>query len=360
MIIQSYAKDYKVEIYKDFSFLGDLFALPDSFFVLDEVVYRLYREQIFQCFEQELKEHFCLIRAEESNKTIETALSVCEKISDLRAKRNAVLVSIGGGIIQDITGFAANVLYRGIQWRFVPTTLLAACDSCIGGKTSLNYKEYKNILGTFYAPDQIYICPSFFKSLSEKDFESGLGEVVKFNIMAGEEGIALLEQDIDRLLLKDNELLEKFVLRSLGFKKSFIEKDEFDRGARIQLNFAHTFGHAFETVSHYAIPHGTAVAMGVIAANRISLKRGWISRELVRRMEALLLKIIHVDWKCLGADMGAIINAMHKDKKQIGNSLTTVLMKEDNRELCIVHNTTEAEILEAVEYLAALLQGSES
>ena len=360
MVIRSHAKDYQVDVYENFSFLKDLFALPESFFVLDEMVYRLYREQLFSCLEHELKGRFCLIRAEERNKTIETALSVCEKISDLRAKRNAVLVSIGGGIIQDITGFVANVLYRGIQWRFVPTTLLAACDSCIGGKTSLNYKEYKNILGTFYAPDQIYICPSFFKSLSEKDFESGLGEVVKFNIMAGEEGIALLEQDMDRLLLKDNKLLGKFVLRSLGFKKTFIEKDEFDRGVRIQLNFAHTFGHAFETVSHYVIPHGTAVAMGTVAANYISLKRGWISQELVRRMEALLLKIIHVDWKCLGMDMDAIIGAMHKDKKQIGNSLTTVLMKEDNRELCIVHDTTEAEILEAVKYVVALLQRSES
>lgn len=358
MIIQSHSKEYQVEIYEDFSFLEELFAIPDSFFVLDETVYHLYKEQIFSRFEQELKDRFYLIRAEESNKTIETALSVCEKISNLRAKRNAVLVSMGGGIIQDITGFAANVLYRGIQWKFVPTTLLAACDSCIGGKTSLNYKEYKNILGTFYAPDQIYICPSFFNSLIQRDFESGLGEVVKFNIMAGEEGITLLEHDLDKLLLKDNELLGKFVLRSLLFKKQFIEKDEFDRGVRIQLNFAHTFGHAFETVSHYEIPHGTAVAMGTVAANHISWKRGWISGELVQRMEALLLKIIHVDWKCLGNDMGAVINAMHKDKKQIGNSLTTVLMKEDNRELCIVHDTTEEEIREAVEHLAALLRGS--
>lgn len=357
MVIQSHSKKYQVELYQDFSFLEELFAVPDSFFVLDETVYHLYKEQIFSRLEQEYKERFCLIRAEESHKTIETALSICEKISHLRAKRNAVLVSIGGGIIQDITGFAANVLYRGIQWRFVPTTLLAACDSCIGGKTSLNYKEYKNILGTFYAPDQIYICPSFFKSLSQKDFESGLGEVVKFNVMAGEEGITLLEQELDRLLLKDNELLGKFVLRSLAFKKPFIEADEFDKGVRIQLNFAHTFGHAFETVSHYAIPHGTAVAMGTIAANYISQKRGWISRELAHRMETLLVKIIHVDMGCLGTDMDAIISAMQKDKKQVGNSLTTVLMKEDNRELCIVHDTTEAEIREAVQYVAALLQG---
>lgn len=358
MVIQSHLKDYQVEIYEDFSFMDEQLAVPDSFFALDETVYHLYRERLFKPFEQELADRFFLIRAEENNKTLETAMAICEKISKLRARRNAVLISVGGGITQDITGFAANILYRGIQWRFVPTTLLAACDSCIGGKTSLNYKDYKNILGTFYAPDQIYICPSFFDTLSQRDFESGLGEVFKFNIMAGEEGIALLEQNLEKLLCRDYESLGQFVQRSLLFKKPFIEKDEFDRGVRVQLNFAHTFGHAFETVSHYAIPHGTAVAMGVIAANHISLKREWISRDLTERIETLLLKIIHVDWQCLNTDMDAVINAMHKDKKQIGNSLTTVLMKEDNRELCIVHDTTEEEIVGAIKHLMTLLQES--
>ena len=129
-------------------------------------------------------------------------------MTGLAAKRNIHLVSFGGGIIQDVTGFVANVLYRGIYWSFVPTTLLAACDSCIGGKTSLNYKHYKNLLGTFYPPDYIYICSKFFKSLSQKDFESGLGEVVKFNIMFGEKGLNKIEGKIDYLLQRDPAVLD--------------------------------------------------------------------------------------------------------------------------------------------------------
>ena len=356
MIIRSHAKDYQVLLYEDFSFLEGLLDTLDSFLVLDEKVYTLYREQLFQKIGDGLGDRFCLVRAEESNKTIETALSICEKISDLRAKRNSTLISIGGGIVQDITGFAANVLYRGIHWQFVPTTLLAACDSCIGGKTSLNYKTYKNILGTFFAPDQIHICTEFFQTLSQKDFESGLGEVIKFNVMAGEEGLSLLERRLGSLLERDKELLGQVVLRSLNFKKSFIEEDEFDRGVRIQLNFAHTFGHAFETLSRYEIPHGTAVAMGVIAANHVSLQRGWMRQELAARIEALLLEIIHVDLQCLNTDRNALISAMRKDKKQTGNSLTTVLMKEVDMELCIVHDTSEEEIEEAIRHLLTLLR----
>ena len=212
-----------------------------------------------------------VVEATEKNKVVDTALDICERITEIPAKRNATLISIGGGIIQDITGFVANVTYRGINWIFVPTTLLAACDSCIGGKTSLNYKKYKNLLGTFYPPDEIHICSEMFHTLTERDFKSGLGEVVKFNIMAGQNGLKNIEDNIDELLKRDDDKLLQFVNSSLLFKKDFIEEDEFDRGVRIHLNFAHTFGHAFETMSHYEIPHGTAVAMGTIVANRISL-----------------------------------------------------------------------------------------
>ena len=138
-------------------------------------------------------------------------------MTNIPAKRNAKLIAFGGGIVQDVTGFVANVLYRGIHWTFYPTTLLAACDSCIGGKTSLNYKKFKNLLGTFYPPDQIQICTPFFKSLSEKDFESGLGEVVKFNVMYGEKGIKMVEEYINLLLARDEKTLEEFVYNSLAF-----------------------------------------------------------------------------------------------------------------------------------------------
>jgi len=168
--------------------------------------------------------------------------------------------------------------------------------------------------------------------------------------MFGEAGIIKMEQNIDALLRREDSKLEEFVESSLAFKKDFIEEDEFDRGVRIHLNFAHTFGHAFETMSNYAIPHGTAVAMGTIVANRISLSRGWLSEDKVLRVENILWKIIHIDAKHIEVDMDEVISAIHKDKKQVGKELTAVLMKDDMK-LNIVHDVKRDEIEKAVEYV---------
>lgn len=351
MIIKSSTKEYPVIIEKDFSFLERLAEEKNKLFVIDKLVYEIYGEKIFYNIPR--KDVF-LIEATEENKHIETALEICEIMTEIPAKRNAHLISIGGGIIQDITGFAANILYRGINWTFIPTTLLAACDSCIGGKTSLNYKKYKNLLGTFFPPNQIYICSQFFQTLSQKDFESGLGEVVKFNVMFGEEGLKRMEHNIDDLLARKPEKLDEFVNNSLLFKKRFIEEDEFDRGERIKLNFAHTFGHAFETMSNYVIPHGTAVAMGTVVANRISLSRGYLREDIVRRIENVLLKIIHIDFDLKNFDMDQMIDAIRKDKKQVDTNITAVLFNAD-MELEIYHDLKPNEIAEALLALYELL-----
>ena len=347
MNIKSSNKDYEVNIVRDFSFVEQLLQRENAMFVIDKTVYNLYHDRLFANIPEN---RLMLLEALEPNKTIDTALKICEVMTEIPAKRNAWLVSFGGGITQDVTGFAANILYRGVHWAFVPTTLLAACDSCIGGKTSLNYKQYKNLLGTFFAPDEIYICPEFFKTLTEKDFESGLGEVVKFNVMFGEEGITHIENCIDRLLERDPQELNTCVEKSLQFKKRFIEEDEFDRGVRIHLNFAHTFGHAFEVASNYEFPHGTAVAMGTIAANRVSVRRGWLAPELAARMERVLQKIIHVDKRLTEADMGTIMAAIRKDKKQVGTDLTAVLFDREMN-LQIVHDMKPEEVEDAVLYL---------
>lgn len=347
MIIKASSKNYSLFIHESFTFMNQLLTEENAMFVIDKKVYGLYREEIFSKLNQA---QIFLVEAAETKKNIDTALEICEVMTRLPAKRNAHLISIGGGIIQDITGFAANVLYRGIRWTFVPTTLLAACDSCIGGKTSLNYKSYKNLLGTFYPPDAIHVCPFFFHTLSEADFLSGLGEVVKFNMMFGEDGLKRIEQDLTLLLQRENFKLNQYVENSLAFKKGFIEEDEFDRGERIKLNFAHTFGHAFESMSSYAIPHGTAVAMGMLVANRISLYRGWLDTQRVQRMEQVLLQIIHVNISTIPLDMEKITAAIRKDKKQTSSEMTAVLMYDDMK-LRIVHDLKADEMQEAIQYV---------
>ena len=342
MKIKSSFKEYEVIMEKDLQFIDSLLTIENSQFVIDQNVYNLYKEK----FEAIPVESLILIEANENNKIIDTALGICEKMTEIPAKRNAVLISVGGGIVQDITGFVANILYRGVKWIFVPTTLLAACDSCIGGKTSLNYKSFKNLLGTFYPPDELHICSAFFQTLSDKDFASGLGEVVKFNIMSGESGLCGIESNIDSLLERQEAVVNAFVESSLLFKKDFIEVDEFDRGERIKLNFAHTFGHAIEVITNYVIPHGTAVAIGMIMANSISAKRGILSEEFVERSRNLLLKVIDIDVSLLEAPVDEYIAVMRKDKKQTSDSLTAVLMAEqtDDYELFIVKDIQKEEV----------------
>ena len=316
MIIKASSKDYEVTVNNNFDVIEKLQIDKDTYVVIDKKLYNIYVERLFNKIP---KDQLYIFESIEENKTIESALQICEIMTNIPAKRNAKLISFGGGIVQDVTGFVANVLYRGIHW-------------------------------TFYPPDQIQICTPFFKSLSEKDFESGLGEVVKFNVMYGEKGIKKVEENINLLLARDEKTLEEFVYNSLAFKKAFIEQDEFDRGIRIHLNYAHTFGHAFETMSNYVIPHGTAVAMGMIVANRISLMRGWLKESIVNRIENVIWKIIHVDIQSIPMNMDVIMAAIRKDKKQTSTDLTAVLMKPD-MSLLVVHDVKTSEIKTAITYL---------
>lgn len=367
MKIKSYAKEYEVIMEKTPDFLPEIIknAGKNTYYVIDRNVYELYKTY----FSDVPDDRLYLLDAVETNKTIETALDICEKMTSLSGKRNAVIFSVGGGITQDITGFVANILYRGIHWIFVPTTLLAASDSCIGSKTSLNYKSYKNLLGTFYPPDELHICPKMFATLTKRDFLSGLGEVVKFNIMAADNSmsdkcsLSGIEADIDRLLEREPELVAEYVSRSLNFKKPYIEADEFDKGVRIHLNFAHTFGHAFEAITNYAIPHGTAVAMGMVMANDVAFCRGNISADIRGRMDSLLVRII--DLRLLekengfkGLDtfrMDEILDKIKKDKKQTDDAITAVIFADESLKLEVVHDVKADEVEKAYVHLVETL-----
>lgn len=347
MEIKSRFKTYTVNFVENLAVIHSLAESQETFFVFDAHVYELYKSELPKIPTDRLY----LLEALESNKNMPTVLNICEQMTTMAAKRNTHLVSVGGGIVQDITGFVANCLYRGIKWTFYPSTLLAACDSCIGGKSSLNYKGFKNLLGSFYPPDEIYIYPQFFSTLSNKDYCSGLGEVVKFNVIAGGSRFDHLEQDIDDILMHDYKKLLSYVHTSLEFKKNFIEEDEFDRGIRILLNFAHTFGHALESVSSYAVPHGSAVAIGMMIANNISFQRGFLDKEYTNRIAHVCKKIlgnivIKSDWM----NINDWIAAIHKDKKQTSESINAVLIKKD-KTLAIFKDIEKNEIEKAIKMI---------
>lgn len=347
MEIKSRFKIYTVSFVDGLDKLNVLASQKDAFFVIDAKVYELYKNQLPQL----PPERLYLLEAVESKKNMDTVLDICEQMTAMTAKRNTHLVSIGGGIVQDITGFVANCLYRGIRWTFYPSTLLAACDSCIGGKSSLNYKGFKNLLGSFYPPDEILIYSQFFKTLSPRDYCSGLGEVVKFNVIAGGNRLTKLEQDIDDILAHDYAKLSEYIHTSLEFKKKFIEEDEFDRGVRILLNFAHTFGHAIESVSNYEVPHGSAVAIGMMIANDISVQRGYLTEQYTKRISNVCSKILNnIDFKPEWKKVEPMIGAIRKDKKQTGDNINAVLLYGES-DLKVFRDIEESEIALALEHV---------
>jgi len=325
--IKSNVRDYTVSFPDNADFIGGLASKRDSIFVIDSNVWSHHGNG---CLKSIAKSDIVVFPVSEDSKNLASVEELYDRFMDRAAKKNMTLISIGGGILQDITGFAATTLYRGINWIFLPTTLLAQADSCIGSKTSLNYKRFKNIVGTFYPPSEVHIYAPFLTTLEEVDFFSGLGEVVKLHIMGGEKTTQELIELLPRIIKRDTQALMTVVRNSLGIKQSYMEGDEFDIGKRNLLNFGHCFGHALETVSRYEIPHGQAVVIGMVFANIAARNRGLLSEKTSDYlMQRLLVNSIATRGTPSDYAFAPILDAMKKDKKRIGQGLVVVMMKDD-------------------------------
>jgi 3-dehydroquinate synthase len=205
------------------------------------------------------------IEAVETSKSLDQMSEVIIALCNLGANRNTTVLAIGGGVIQDIATFVASVYMRGLEWDYLPTTLLGMVDSCIGGKSSINVGKYKNLIGNFYAPENIYIDLQFLDTLSAEQKIAGLCEAVK--ICFAHTGIAFERYiSLSPSATSSPEIFQELISLSLVTKRWFIEIDEHDHKERQLLNFGHTFGHAIEGAANFAIPHGIAVGMGMLAA----------------------------------------------------------------------------------------------
>jgi 3-dehydroquinate synthase len=271
------------------------------------------------------------------------------------AKRNSVIVSIGGGVVQDVTGFLASVVFRGVSWVFVPSTLLAQADSCIGAKTSLNHGRFKNLIGTMYPPDRVVVHTPLLATQGDDHYFSGLGEIVKLHIAKGPGAMASLQRRIERLCARDAEAITTAVRASLLIKRQYIEEDEFDRGPRRLLNFGHCFGHAIESATDFAVPHGQAVVLGMIAAGLAACRRGMLERRrLDEAMTALFTPVLTSRPRFDGRLCRAVVEAMRQDKKRTGAGLAVVLPGGHWR-LELVHDFGEGEALAALGELDRVL-----
>lgn len=263
------------------------------------------------------------VHASEKAKSFEEIGRTIAALVSIGFRKSGRLLVIGGGVTQDISAFIATIIYRGVDWFFVPTTLLAQGDSCIGGKSSINFRGYKNLLGSFRPPARILIDVAFLETLPAVEICSGVGEILHFLVCAGEEDFEFLEANIGAVHT-DSAVTRELIRRSLSIKKAVIEVDEVDVGVRQLFNYGHSFGHAIEAVTDYAIPHGIAVSFGVDIANYLSVRLGMAEpgfRKRVRDVAAPLWEGFSIK----DLDVGAIFSALRRDKKNIGPDVYVIL-----------------------------------
>ncbi|KUG24101.1 3-dehydroquinate synthase [hydrocarbon metagenome] len=266
--------------------------------------------------------------AGEANKNINTVLDIAEKLLHAGADRETFLIALGGGVVGDITGFIASVFMRSVPYIQIPTTLVAQVDSSIGGKTAVDLPQGKNLMGTFYQPCAVFTDLSFLETLPEKEFNNGLSEIIKYGIIDDEKMFHTVEDNIETIKSKDSKILLNIIETCCRIKKSIVEIDEKDQGLRHILNFGHTWGHALEKMSRYTITHGEGVALGMIAAARLSEKMGYLESNQAKRIETLI-RSAGLPWKIpevFSAD--DIIDALRMDKKKKGDIVRFVLLKK--------------------------------
>jgi 3-dehydroquinate synthase len=333
MRIKSYKGEYEVKFVDDF-FPED--ATSKDFIFIDEYVWQHYLSK------QDVSNLNILIIP--SNEYTKTFVKVGDYITTLLARgvqKNSKFYCIGGGVVQDTFSFIASILFRGVDWIFYPTTMLAQCDSCIGSKTSINFKETKNILGGFHPAKEVRINTQYLQTLPDEEIKSGIGEMLHYFLL--NDKLDLSEKMVNEKDLKNN--IDKYIHESLAIKKEMIEKDEFDMGERNLFNYGHTFGHAIESLSQYEVNHGQAVTMGMEISNQLALSKGYITEEKYQRLRSILAKNMP---EYSIEDIDRYVEILHKDKKNTSDKLTCIMLKD---EYGIKEQVTYDEVVRIIEKL---------
>ena len=291
----------------------------------------------------------------EAHKDMGTLMMAWDKAMECRLGRDATFVALGGGVVGDMTGFAAACYQRGVDFVQVPTTLMAMVDSSVGGKTGVNHPLGKNMLGAFYQPQCVLIDTETLGTLPERELASGIAEVVKYGLIWDAELFVWLEENVDKLMARDAQALAHVVKRSCEIKAAIVAEDEREAGLRATLNLGHTFGHAIEAATGYGSwLHGEGVSAGMCMAVKMSADLGWCDKEIFERTEALLKKCgTPVDVKGTGMTREQFLGYMSVDKKNKDGEIRLILLKGELSK-CVFTGDYDRAVLDAVldEYCA--------
>ncbi|HSG62554.1 MAG TPA: 3-dehydroquinate synthase [Pseudomonadales bacterium] len=295
--------------------------------VTNDTIAPLYLPQVAAALEGKTVEHIILPDGEKF-KNLDTLNRVFDALLANRFNRTVTLLALGGGVIGDMTGFAASCYQRGVDFVQVPTTLLSQVDSSVGGKTGVNHPMGKNMIGAFYQPRCVLIDTDSLRSLPDREFSAGMAEVIKYGLIADADFFVWLENNVDALMARDEAALQYAIALSCQTKAHVVAQDEREGGIRAILNLGHTFGHAIETATQYtSYLHGEAVAVGMLMAMDLSRRMGAISEQECQRTLALISRCGLPTVSPQGMSLETYMSLMAVDKKVLDGSLRLVLLK---------------------------------
>jgi 3-dehydroquinate synthase len=353
-------KERSYFIYLEYNILRKLSSFIDT---KNRKVVVIADEKANRYFGEKLKSHikgaklqWINIKSGEANKTIETAFSIFQKFLRWEIHRDALVIAFGGGKVGDLAGFVAATYMRGVDYVQIPTTLLAQVDAAIGGKTAVNLKNVKNIVGAFYQPKAVIIDPSFLETLPEREFRTGIAEVIKYGIIKNKALFSLLERR--RGFSKKD--IEKIILESAKIKALVVARDEREEtGLRMILNFGHTLGHVFETLGRLKnVTHGEAISLGMVAASYIAERLGLLTAVETSKIKSLIESFslpasvgdLPKSCRIHACSASKILKILYLDKKVRKGSLIFVLPKKIGK-VIIRSDVNKTHIKEALKRL---------
>ena len=333
------------EILKEFIYKKNVIIIYDSFFSVKTSPNNEFEEFVQSINKLTTTLNFIDIPGGDQTKNINQLNEIIEKVLTYGIDRQNVIIAFGGGVIGDIAGFAASILLRGINYIQVPTTLLSQVDSSVGGKTGINSKIGKNLIGSFHQPQAVLADINILKTLPNREFRAGFAEVIKYGLIKDLEFFNWLNQEYDSIFIHDKNKLQKMITKSCEIKAKIIKNDEKEGGKRALLNLGHTFAHAIESFGNFdgRIIHGEAVSIGICLAFKLSNKLCFCSTDDTKKVINLFQKSklptsLH-DIKKLSISTSGMIQKFKLDKKNRQNELTFILNKRIG-ESFIKHNVS--------------------
>lgn len=346
-------RSYPVYIGRDLlaapNLLADHICGSQVVLVSNATVAPLYMERVRAALGSEKRVTEVLLPDGEEYKTLGTLGDIFDQVMSAGHNRTTTFVALGGGVVGDITGFAAACYQRGVHFVQLPTTLLAQVDSSVGGKTAVNHPLGKNMIGAFHQPQAVLIDTNTLQTLPAREFAAGLAEVIKYGLIADEPFYRWLRENMPKLLAREEAALAEAIERSCSNKARVVAADEREGGIRAILNLGHTFGHAIETDRGYGQwLHGEAVAAGMVLALELSCRRGWIARSDVQGLRELIQAAGLPAQPPADMTAAAFLKLMARDKKVVDGRLRLVLLEAVGR-ACIVDDVTDRELEDLLE-----------